>query len=127
MKPHRAKVARRTTYPTFRQLCAIVRSVIEQHPADCEADLKEWIKQRHVTLGYLYSHDQIPRAMDAVERAMNRYFLTTDQQAAVRPPTPHPEQVDPPWRLIDRGLPQWTSTRDLLLKLLSKRPSDRST
>lgn len=95
MKATKAKVrlVHRTSYPTFRQLCAIVRATITQHPDDCEADLKEFIKRRHLRLGYAYSNDQIPRAMDAVERAMGRHLLTPAQIAARRPPSPLPEMA----------------------------------
>ena len=58
------------TYPGFRQLCAIVRETLTHHPTATASDRKEAIKCRHVRLGLLYAPQQIPRAMDAVERAM---------------------------------------------------------
>jgi hypothetical protein len=108
--------------PSFRQLCLIVREVITRHPTDGEADLKEAIKLRCLQLGYRYNNQQIPRAMDAVERAMHRYFLTPAQIAALRPPPRRSEmtqQIDPPWRTITRGPPTWTSTKQLLDRLTS--------
>ncbi len=111
----KAKVVRRTTSPSFRQLCAIVRAVITQHPTDAEADLKEAIKQRHVALGYLYSNDQIPRAMDAVEQAMGRYFLATPTpREQSRPPPEMAQQIDPPWRTPRHAPATWTRLRALI-------------
>ena len=77
-----------TTYPAFRQLCAIVREMITAHPMAAAADLKDLIKRRHVRLGYRYDYQQIPRAMDAVERAMRRAGLTIGPltEPTTRPP-----------------------------------------
>ncbi len=114
----KTRIVAREKYPSFRQLCAIVRHILTTYPNECEADLKERIKLRHVSLGYLYSNDQIPRAMDAVERAVGRYVLTAE---APRPPINEMEhQIDPPWRAFDRRSSEWTNLKDLVRRLSNR-------
>ena len=116
------------TYPRFRQLCAIVRQMITEHPTACAADLKDLIKRRHLRLGYRYNNQQIPLAMDAVERAMRRAGLTIGPVSVSVPMTRPPEaQQDPPWRRYERGPSRWTSTSDLATDLTTNLRSDRST
>lgn len=111
----KAKVVPRTTVPSFRQLCAIVRQILEQHPTASDADLMELIKRRHVHLGYLHAIDQLPRALDAVERTMGRPVTLPTHLRPARSPLPEmAQQVDPPWRGARRQTSTWTSLGDIL-------------
>jgi hypothetical protein len=122
-----AKVVPRTTVPSFRQLCAIVRQMCEEQPTASDADLLEAIKCRHVQLGYLHSIDQLPRALDAVERTLRRRVILPTYLA--RPPTPSPpelaQQVDPPWPGIHRQPSTWTRLGEIINP--NNKPSGRST
>ena len=125
MKATKTRLVERTNVPAFTQLCAIVRQVITENPDACEAELKELVKLRHVTLGYLYDPRQIPRAMDAVERVMHRINLTPDQVTALREAvtssgTETTDQTDPPWGPYDRRPSPWTSLRELIEALSTR-------
>jgi hypothetical protein len=76
---------------SFRQLCAIARSVIDADPAIDDFEWRECIKQRLVDLGFAYPRPhEIGNAMDAVERAVIKAW------GSRRPPSPPPVAISRP-------------------------------
>ncbi len=111
--------------PTFRQLCVITREQIEAEPTIDDFEWRERIKQRLINLSFTYPTDRaaITRAMDAVEKALEKHWGPRPP-TSTSPPSPQrepmPPRTDPPWGPYSRESSEWRSLRDLIADLATR-------
>lgn len=116
----------------FHQLCAIARMALVKTPTSDDSEWRESIKLAVRKQGYGYpTPEQLTRAMDHVDRAMQRTMgprLPPPPGPLVLPSGP-PQQHDPPWRGVPRT-GSWASMKDMArvitgMNLSSSVDSDR--
>lgn len=105
----------------WRQLCAIARAVITSDRSIEDGEWKERIKDRLIALDldYPLQLDLFPRAMSAVETALEKQWGPRPASlplSSTRPP--ETSQTDPPWRGQRRASSEWTSIQELLQRLV---------
>lgn len=113
----------------WRQLCAIARDVLTRAPTIHDFEWKERIKDRLFQLQLTYPQpiDRINRAMDAVQRALEKEWgprpIQQPPPLTTRPSTPL--QRDRPWGRHERRTTGFTSLASLMdsLRMTSRQDS----